>query len=291
MKRMRSLMLRLAIYVVLIAAGLYGVMFFMQGRAVFESDRNVVRTPATLKWAFEDVRVPVGRETTCGWYIPVEGEHERGVVLVCHGNGGNMGTHLDTARLFRLLNYSVLFFDYGGYGNSTGTPSEKRCYDDAAAMWMYLTKTRNIPSSKILVYGVSFGGGTACELARRVRPGGLILQSTYLSLAKAAYGDRLGVLVSPFLRYHFDNEAKIGSVRAPVLVIHSQGDTLYPFRHGQRLYELAGEPKRFVEIEGDHYDWNAETGNRIRTAIDFFFDSMRPRPPDPRPVASGKEGI
>lgn len=36
MKRMRSLMLRLAIYVVLIAAGLYGVMFFMQGRAVFE---------------------------------------------------------------------------------------------------------------------------------------------------------------------------------------------------------------------------------------------------------------
>jgi fermentation-respiration switch protein FrsA (DUF1100 family) len=38
-------------------------------------------------------------------------------------------------------------------------------------------------------------------------------------------------------------------------VIHSRGDSVIPFSHGQKLFATAkGPAKRFLEITGDHND-------------------------------------
>jgi fermentation-respiration switch protein FrsA (DUF1100 family) len=268
-------MKRLAAYTGLVVLGLYVVMFFAQAGVIFESDRKVRKTPEALGWKFEEVRVPVGRETTFGWFIPAE--NERGVVLVCHGNGGNMGTHLSGTRQFHNLGFSILLFDYGGFGKSTGNPSERRCYADAEAMWRYLVQTRGVSRERILVWGGSFGGGTACELARRVQPRALILQSTFLSMAKAAFGERWGWAATPFLRHRFNNEKKITDVHCPVLIIHSRGDTLYPFSHGEKLFQRANEPKRFIEIQGDHYGWEGRSNKGFVGALESFLAPLFPR--------------
>jgi fermentation-respiration switch protein FrsA (DUF1100 family) len=45
----------------------------------------------------------------------------------------------------------------------------------------------------------------------------------------------------------------IGDVQMPVLVVHGDADTVIPFAQGQRLYELANNPKLLIRMPGsDH---------------------------------------
>ena len=55
-------------------------------------------------------------------------------------------------------------------------------------------------------------------------------------------------------RYRYDNLGRIASVRVPVLVVHSRGDEIVPFRHGQALYAAAPGAKQFLELQGGHND-------------------------------------
>ena len=230
----------------------YIIFYFAQQPLIYQSERSITRTPSAFGWQFEDINVPVGSEITTGWFIPADDAH--GTILFCHGNGANVGLHLDATRLFREMHYSVLIFDYGGYGKSTGSPSERRVYGDAMAMWNYLTTERNLAPNSIVIWGSSFGGAAACDLASKVKPATLVLESTFTSMADAAFSDYPYFPADWFLHSHFKSIDKIGKVPCPVLIIHSIDDTQYPIAHGRALFERAQEPKQFIETRGDHYD-------------------------------------
>ncbi|MDH5276841.1 MAG: alpha/beta hydrolase, partial [Gammaproteobacteria bacterium] len=42
------------------------------------------------------------------------------------------------------------------------------------------------------------------------------------------------------------------NINCPVFVAHSPDDDIIPFRHGQLLYEAAGEPRAFLQMAGGH---------------------------------------
>ena len=52
------------------------------------------------------------------------------------------------------------------------------------------------------------------------------------------------------MRDQFHSDLFIGKVRAPVLVVHGENDTIVPISLGERLYSLARMPKRFVRVAG-----------------------------------------
>ena len=79
---------------------------------------NVIETPAARDWPFEDVWLEVDGEKTHGWWLPVE--NARGAVLFSHGSGRNLSGYLEDTAFYRELGFSVLLYDYGGYGQSTG---------------------------------------------------------------------------------------------------------------------------------------------------------------------------
>ncbi len=241
---------RMAFLVGLVFAGLYAVFFFAQTGMIFRGDSVIRETPEQWGWTYEDIKRPVPGGETRGWFIPVE--NARGVVLFSHGNEGNMSTRLEQVRRLRNHGLSVLIYDYGGYGLSTGRPSEKRFYADARAMWDYLVETRGVAPHHIVLYGKSLGGGPTCELARQVKPAGVVLESTFTSMAEAAFREYPWFPASLFVRHRFDNRAKVGEISVPLLVIHSRSDTLYPFAQGQALFALAREPKQFLEVQGDN---------------------------------------
>lgn len=243
---------RVGVLLALVAIGFYVVFFFAQPRLLFQGEPGLASNPSSKGWAFEDVVVPVGKNKTHGWYLQVD--NARGVVLFCHGSGGNVATHLDSTALFRSLGCSTLIFDCGGSGNSTGRPSESRSYADVRAMWDWLIKIKGVSPGKIIVWGNSFGGGVACDLSTQVKPAALVLESTYLSLPEAASDALAWFPWNLFMRYRFDNKNKIGNVSAPVLIIHSVDDTQYPIRHGRGLFDRAHDPKTMIETRGDHYD-------------------------------------
>lgn len=255
-----------------LAAGytlLLALAYAFQSRLLYFPQREIVATPASLGLAYKDVRLRTSDGVEiAGWWVP--GAASR-AVLFFHGNAGNVSGRLATLRLFHELGFGTLIVDYRGYGESGGRPTERGTYRDAEAAWRWLTKTQGIPPERIAVFGRSLGGAVAAWLAARHTPGALIVESSFTSLPD------LAAELYPFLparllsRFRYSTESALAQVEAPVLIVHGRGDEIIPFRHGERLYAAAREPKGFLEISGGHNDWGNPTAE-YRETIGAFLD-------------------
>ncbi len=237
----------------------------MQSRLLYQPMRKVSFTPAKLGLDFEDVAFQsVDGIRLTGWYLPAR--NARGTLLFCHGNGGNVMHVLDNLQLFCELGLSCFVFDYRGYGNSAGRPTEAGTYLDAQAAYDWLLREKRVPPERTILYGHSLGGSIAAHLAGRVRCGALIVESAFTSLPDIAARLFPYMPVRLFARFRYNTREYIRQVRCPVMVIHSRDDRLVPFKFGTRLFAAAPEPKRFVETRGGHNDGFLASGDLYREA-------------------------
>lgn len=244
---------------ILAVAGAYllflALVFLMQGRLVYfpgMPGRELTASPSDIGLAYEDVAIATEDGLRLhGWFVPAAGT-ERATLLFFHGNAGNISHRLESIRQFHELGLAMLIVDYRGYGRSEGRPSEEGTYRDAAAAWEYLTAERGVAASDVVVFGRSIGGSIAAWLAARRAPRALIVESSFASLTS------LGQELYPFLpvrllsRYRYPTAEYVAAADCPVLVIHSRADEIIPFRHGERIYEAAGEPRMFLALDGPH---------------------------------------
>ena len=71
------------------------------------------------------------------------------------------------------------------------------------------------------------------------------------------------------LKDSFHSDERIGAVRAPLLIMHGEKDTVVPIRFGERLFALANEPKRMERFaQGDHV--NLEEQGVMKVALEFL---------------------
>ncbi|NLZ02694.1 MAG: alpha/beta hydrolase [Pirellulaceae bacterium] len=209
--------------------------------------------PAGLK--FEDAQFTASDGTPLhGWYVPHE--NPRAVVLFSHGNAGNLS---DRAEMLRALNgragVSVMIYDYRGYGKSGGRPAEKGLLLDARAARAWLARRAGVAETRIVLMGRSLGGAVAVDLAATDGARGLVLESTFTSIAEMAAVHYPWLPMRSLIRNRFDSLAKIGRYRGPLLVSHGDSDRVVPYEMGRRLLAAANEPKTFLTIEGgDHND-------------------------------------
>jgi len=263
---------------VVLAVGAYCVwglvLFFMQPRLTFCPTKQLPCTPHDVMLDFEQVYF-----ASCdgvqlhGWYIPSSPGHF--TVLFCHGNAGNIAHRIETLRFFHRLGLNCFIFDYRGYGNSQGSPTEIGTYRDVQAAYQWLTHNKPIPPRRIILFGRSLGGSIAAWLAARVPLGGLVLEGTftcYVDMGRRLYPY---MPVRWFARYRYDTLASLKQVRCPVLIMHSRDDELVPLEFGRRLYEATRAPKRFVEILGGHNGTLVESGERYRKAWTDWLQSLQ----------------
>lgn len=170
-------------------------------------------------------------------------------ILYNHGNNEDIGMNIRYLQRFRDKGYSVLTYDYRGFGLSEGKSTEKNTYRDGEAAYAYLVDHLKVPPSKIIIMGRSLGGGVAVELAMRKPVAGLIMQSTFVSINRVVAGGQ----IVPFDKYK--SISKISRVDCPTLVIHGSADSLIKIWHGEKLYEAAKQPKLYLWVNGaDHED-------------------------------------
>lgn len=233
-----------------LSAALLSGCAWLNRKLIFQPRHAVDVTPAQAGLPYTEawLQAPDGPRLQA-WLIPNASTSP--VILLCHGNGGNIGNRLLKTKLLRKAGASVLLFDYRGYGRSSGTPTEKGTYADGEAAYSWL-RQRGIPDSRIVFYGESLGSGIAVELATRHRVAGLIVESGITSALDM--GNRLfpHLPVSLMVRYHYDNLSKMPHVLSPVLAMHSPDDEIVPYEMGRRLYDAAPDPKTFVELAGTH---------------------------------------
>ncbi len=202
----------------------------------------------------EEVWVSVDDHVTVfGWFV--DAGPEKPVVFWCHGNAGNVSHRLLNMGELFLLGVSMMIFDYRGYGQSTGTPSEKGMYADALACYDYLHEQRHVSSDRIILFGRSLGGGVAAEVALQRQAAGLILEGAFPSIQSMADHHYFGVPARWFVNAEFPLAQKISQVTKPVLVIHGERDSVVPPDLGRQVFDSAREPKRWYLVPGaDHND-------------------------------------
>ena len=263
----------LGIWIVIVIAVAYiilaGFLFIFQSRYVYYPDRVLLADPGSIGLDFETVRFETADGVKLsGWFIP--SDSAKGVILFCHGNAGNLSHRLESIQIFHRLGLDVFIFDYRGYGESEGKPTEHGTYEDAKAAWQYLIETRHVIPSQIIVFGRSLGGAIASWLAQSQTPGGLILESTFTSLGDIAATLYPYLPVRLLLRFEYNTAEYLGRVNCPVLIVHSHDDEIMPFDHGRQLFDMASEPKRFLEISGTHNEGFLTSGRQYEEGLKMF---------------------
>jgi fermentation-respiration switch protein FrsA (DUF1100 family) len=183
-----------------------------------------------------------------GWWVPAAGE-PRAHVLFLHGNAGNIGDRVPHVELLAGAGLDVLAFDYRGYGNSSGRPSERGTYLDARAALAELRRRPGVDPDRVVYVGESLGGAVALELALHAQPAALVLQSTFTSIRDMA---RLHYPVVPRAAVPdaYPSLRLVAGLRAPLLCLHGDRDEIVPLAYGEALFEAAPEPKRLHVLAG-----------------------------------------
>lgn len=191
-------------------------------------------------------------------------------ILFSHGNAEDLGDMRPFYDDLRKAGFSVFAYDYEGFGTSEGKPTEAHVYDDADAAYDYVTKRLAVPPERVISMGRSLGAAVAIDLASRHKVGGVVAQSAFTT----AFRVLTQVPLLPWDK--FRNIDKIGRVNCPVLVMHGKQDEVIPFRHGEKLFAAAKEPKRNYWVErGDHNNLQMFAGDRYFEELRAFAESIR----------------
>jgi len=247
------------------------IVYCMQKYMLYFPEKEIVMTPGDINLPYEEITFKTKDGIAiAAWFVPAE--NEKGVLLFCHGNAGNISHRLDSIKIFNSLSLSVLIFDYRGYGRSEGKPDEEGTYLDAQAAWDYLVQAKEKVPEKIMIFGRSLGGAVAAELALRANPAGLIVESSFSSIPD------LGKKLYPWLpvkmlsKYHYATVDKVNLVKCPKLIIHSPQDEIIPYTHGQAIFKKAAFPKKFLEISGGHNEGFLVSGQVYQGGLKEFMD-------------------
>ena len=227
--------------------------------------------------------------TLHGWRVSPVGERRR-TVLYCPGNAANRKRRIPTLEILSEEGTEVFLFDYRGYGDNEGSPSEEAISTDMRRIWDWLIQEQEIPPDESVVYGQSLGGCVAVKLvsdlaSEDVQPAGLLLVSTFSSMVDAAK-KRFGWLpVDWLLLDRYPSEDCIGKVCCPIMHIHGDSDRVVPIGLGRKLFEQVpkaserGVKRQFIELPGaGHNNILQVIRGRYREAVLLFLERACPLP-------------
>jgi uncharacterized protein len=208
--------------------------------------------------------------TLNGWFVPGEGS-TLGTVIVFNGNAGNRAYRSDLAAQLAAHGLAVLLFDYRGYGENPGSPTEEGLALDARAARRYVLSRVDVDARRLVYFGESLGTAVAVRLAVEHPPQAVILRSPFTSFAEMGRLHYPMLPVGWILRDRYPSIDRIARIGCPLLVIAGSADAIVPAAQSRRLFEVALEPKRLEIVEGaDHNDEVLAAGPRLVTAITEF---------------------
>ncbi|MFH1478148.1 MAG: alpha/beta hydrolase [Candidatus Omnitrophota bacterium] len=265
-------MIRIIIFFILLAMMLFAYFRYFEYNLLYYPTKDFEAAPKDLDLTYQDIFLNVGKNIKLhGWYIP--SMDSRYTILYFHGNGGNISNRLDKIAMLNKLGLDVFIFDYRGFGKSAGKASEENLYNDALASYDYLVFEKKIPYKEIILYGESLGGAVAIDLASKKKVGALITESTFSCITDIAR-----VLYPMFPRFiiksRFDSTSKISKINVPKLIMHSKDDDIVPFGQSIKLFNIAPNPKKHIELEGLHNSCHIDSKETYILSIRDFLKDM-----------------
>jgi dipeptidyl aminopeptidase/acylaminoacyl peptidase len=239
-------------------------------------------------------------ETIRGYFVTPPGEGPFPGICKFHGFPGGPDIVGGLATRLGEAGFAVLTFDFRGFRKSDGLFSLSGEIRDAKAAITHLLESDMTINSWSGIYGASYGGAVAvCALAEDNRVNAVCL--------RAPVYDTLWFAKSPMIRpsveqiietdhtqirgieapeiqektlHNMVEDAKIYNpmneiskiAPRPLLIVHGTDDVVIPLAGVKRLYELAGEPKDLVVLEGADHNLTDQRAYEItmNTVVEWF---------------------
>ena len=233
---------------------------------LFFPNKDIKKNPSFINILYDDVYIDSETNKYHGWFI--KGNDSNSItknkcILFFHGNAGNISFRMNYIENFYELGFSMLFFDYPGFGFSSGTPNENNCIKCSEKFYKYLLD-KGFTNKDIIFYGESIGGSIASSLANIFNVKYLILQSTFTDIKEIIKNiisfdifmiNNIGFETLENLKKRF--KLNKNSKKMKTMIIHSNDDELIDISHanklllyGDILYNCSGSHSN-VNIDAD----------------------------------------
>jgi pimeloyl-ACP methyl ester carboxylesterase len=211
-----------------------------------------------------------------GWWFPHP--EAKGVLLICHGNAGNISDRLWMPKDLADIPVHIFLFDYRGFGKSRGLPREKATERDVRAAYQVCVQKwgGSDENPPIVLYGRSLGGAVALQAVQTCPVRALILESTFTSVLEMGRRFYPWLLPNWFCMNRYRSDLRIVHATMPTLIAHSPDDEVVPFDMGETLYNLAPNPRGFIRLAGLHDDAGWQTCYEYASAFRHLIEEVIP---------------
>lgn len=195
----------------------------------------------------------------------------RGIALQFHGNAENMTSHYQFMLWLLYEGWDVLTFDYRGYGNSEGSPSDiDGVRSDGIAAITWADKLATESKLPLVIFAQSLGAGIAVSALEDYRPTQLkllVIDSAFYSFTSIAQ-EKLGsvwftwplqwlgwALVSNRLSAgpRFERAGSDSVFQTPAVFLHSEFDPVVSNLQGEKVFQAyPGSKVRWTTKEPGH---------------------------------------
>ncbi len=204
---------------------------------------------------------PSGRKSTSESLVPLPARQDvrhPPLVLYFPGNAGNRFERRRDLEEIASCGCDVLIFDYRGYGDSSGAPSETRLSADARLVWSFAQESLGYPPEQIIIFGESLGGAVALSLwseesRTAPQPAALILNATFASMSQVVAWHYPWFPFRLVLLDRWPSIQRIGRVSVPLTVFHGTADEIVPVEQARELARAAAGA-RLIEIVGGQHN-------------------------------------
>ena len=254
------------------------IIYFLIVIFIYFNQRNLLYHPGEnnyldnkIEFKYKEVWIETEKNIKLkSWFIEKDLKKLK-TILLFHGNAGNLFNRVYKLNELNKLDLNILIISWRGYSGNKGKPTEKNLYHDAeeAVKWL---NSRGVNNKNIILYGESLGTGVAAEIGKRNVFGGIILESPFTSITKAAKIYYPYLPVNIILKDRFDTIEKIQSITTPILIMHGKQDNIVPQKMGLELFEKANEPKFNYFPEND--DHMMEYNDELLKNIELFINKI-----------------
>lgn len=233
------------------------------------------------------------------WHLePLPGAPRRQAVIVhFHGNAQNMSSHFHFVGWLAHAGFSVVTFDYRGYGQSDGRPTRSGTVEDGKAVLAKVLGDPRYQGQSLFVIGQSLGGAVAIPAIASLlqqEPGfaqhlrGMVIEAAFDSYREVARSKLSAFWLTWPLQYPLvwsllsnDHNAidAVGQIPVPMLFVYETHDPVIPYQCGLNLYAAATacKDKDFWSIQSHEHTaaWrDEESPYRVRL-VDWLDQRLR----------------
>ena len=248
---------------------------------VFFPKQGLDKNPNNIGIEYENINLSYEQNNIHGWYIKNNNNNNPNikdyVILFFHGNAGNISFRLNYIKKYYEIGFSMLFYDYPGFGLSEGTPNEENCVNTGKLFYNFLKNSKKYKHDNIIFYGESIGGAISANLADKLNIKHLILQSTFTDIKNIIHNlsinNYLNLIINNIgfetLNY-IKNRYKKNVIKKimKTMIIHSNSDELIDIKYAKELSNFSNE---FYIADGTHSNIEIDN-NLIYILLKFIAD-------------------